>query len=64
LRQTIGLGKASGIERLEVYWPTTGQTQSFRDVPYDQIIEITEGEDSYTPLKLKTFKLSSGPAEK
>ena len=30
LGQTIGLGRADGIERLEVLWPTAGQTQAFR----------------------------------
>ena len=29
LRQTIGLGASSRIERLEVFWPTTGVTQTF-----------------------------------
>jgi hypothetical protein len=58
LRQTIGLGKASKIELLEVLWPTTGQTQTFRDLSYDQMIEITEGENRYKSLKLKTLKLT------
>jgi hypothetical protein len=57
LQQTIGLGKSSKIERLDVYWPTTGQTQSFRNLAYDQIIEITEAEDRYTTLERKTLKL-------
>ena len=57
LRQTIGLGAATRIERLEVLWPTTGETQIFRDVPADQIIEIVEGESSYSTLELKTLKL-------
>ncbi len=62
LRQTIGLGKASKIELLEVYWPTTGQTQSFRALSYDQMIEITEGQDRYTPWELKPIKLTGGVA--
>jgi len=27
LRQTIGLGKATAITAIEVFWPTTGETQ-------------------------------------
>ena len=27
---------------LEVYWPTSGTTQVFRDVRRDQAIEVTE----------------------
>ena len=53
LRQTIGLGKASKIRLLEVFWPVTGRTQSFRNVPLDQAIQIVEGESQYQPLLLK-----------
>ena len=41
-QQTIGLGTADRIERLEVHWPTSNTTQVFRDVPVNQAIEITE----------------------
>ena len=44
---------------LEVYWPTTKQTQTFRDLPVDQFIQITEGTDQYKPLELKKLKLGS-----
>ena len=58
LRQTIGLGKASRIVVLEVFWPTTGLTQTFHDVPFDQFIQIVEGETQSTPLKLKKLTFS------
>jgi len=32
LRQNIGLGTAQKIELIEVYWPTTDRTETFRDV--------------------------------
>ncbi len=57
LRQTIGLGQASSIERLEVFWPTTGVAQIFRNVPMDRILEITEGEPRYETLQLETLTL-------
>jgi hypothetical protein len=58
LRQTLGLGKAERIERLEVYWPTTDETQVFEDVPVDQVIRIEESKSSFTQIKLKplTFR--------
>ena len=59
LRQTIGLGKARRIEVLEVFWPTTGRTQSFRDLPVDRAIQVVEGDPSYTTLGLKTLKLGT-----
>jgi hypothetical protein len=43
LRQEIGLGGAELIQRLEIFWPTTGETQTFTDVAVDQIVRITEG---------------------
>ena len=57
LRQTIGLGESPTIEMLQVYWPTTGQTQTFRNLPADQFIQITEGVDRYAPLTLKKLTL-------
>ncbi|MDA2929445.1 CRTAC1 family protein [Acidobacteria bacterium AH-259-O06] len=57
LRQTIGLGKVSKIERLEVYWPTTGQTQVFVTVRMDEFIKIVEGQDHYTTLPLRKYRL-------
>ena len=59
LRQTIGLGKATRIDRLEVFWPRTGRTQRFDDVPVDQTITITEGKDQYERLDLKTLRFRS-----
>ena len=59
LRQTIGLGSASRIERLDVFWPTTGITQTFADLPVDRVIHIIEGEESYSTLALKTLTLGS-----
>ena len=59
LRQTIGLGTAPSIDLLEVSWPTTGGTQTFRDVPMDRILEITEGEEQYETLELETLTLQS-----
>ncbi len=49
LRQHIGLGTAASIDRLEIYWPRTDVTQTFKDVPVNQMIEITEGESTFRP---------------
>ncbi len=57
LRQEMGLGQANSIELLEVFWPTSGQIQRFRDVALDQFIEITEGQNEYRKLPWKTIKL-------
>ena len=59
LRQTIGLGQASRLERLEIFWPTTGVTQTFADLPLDRVLHIVEGEESYSTLALRTLTLGS-----
>jgi hypothetical protein len=56
LRQFFGLGKAASISRLEVFWPTTGRSQSFAELPADQTIRIVEGEERVTPLNLRHFQ--------
>lgn len=52
LRQHLGVGAAEKIDRLEIFWPTSGRTQQFQNVPVDQGIEITEGELDYRTLPL------------
>jgi hypothetical protein len=59
LRQTIGLGRAARIERLEILWPATGSTQTFTDLPADRAIHIVEGERAYSTLALRSFTFGS-----
>ncbi len=47
LEQTIGLGKAEKVELLEIYWPTSDVTQTFRDVPIEGSLHIREGADGF-----------------
>ncbi len=49
-QQTLGLGSADRVAVLEVYWPTSGTTQTFRDIPVGGAIEVTEFATEY-----KTF---------
>jgi hypothetical protein len=60
LQQTIGLGKADRIATLEVFWPTSGTTQVFRDVAIDQAIEVTEFATDVRKLDWKSIKVPSG----
>lgn len=50
LQQTIGVGLARRIARLEIQWPASGTTQIFRDVDVDQAIEVVEFADSFRKL--------------
>jgi hypothetical protein len=63
LRQEIGLGQAKAIESVEIFWPTTGQTQILRGLAMDQFYSVREGEANAVPLKLASFALRP-PLEK
>lgn len=47
LEQTIGLGDAERIAELTVHWPTSRTKQTYRDLPVNQFLEITELETDY-----------------
>ncbi len=53
LRQEIGLGDATRITRLDVWWPKSGIRQTFQDVPMDTMIRITEGNPRYDTVELR-----------
>ena len=53
LRQSIGLGQAEQVKKLEVYWPTTNQTQVFHDLPANQFFKVVEGQDKVEVQQLK-----------
>ena len=57
LRQNIGLGKAERIDQIEIYWPKTDKTQTFRDVAMDQAVQIVEGDDRFTRINVKRLVL-------
>jgi hypothetical protein len=46
LRQYFGLGGAAGVDELVVRWPTSGKTQTFRNVAGNRIVRVTEGRDA------------------
>ena len=57
LRQTIGLGKAEKIVRLEVFWPTSDTSQVFTEVPLDSFLEITEDSEELSVVERPAFEL-------
>lgn len=58
LRREIGLGRADHIDVLEVFWPTSGQTQRFTNVPVNQFIEITEGASNWKARASRSFSFA------
>jgi tetratricopeptide (TPR) repeat protein len=57
MEQHIGLGKAARIVSLDLWWPTSGTRQSFRQVEKNQFIEIKEFSTSFSKLERKPFRL-------
>ncbi len=57
LRQEIGLGKATGIRQLEVWWPVSGRRQEFVEVPLDQLLQVRETEAQFQVLPLVEIPL-------
>jgi len=58
LVESIGLADATSIAELEVYWPTSRTTQTFREIAADQAIEITEGAAAVKPYPQPWLKKS------
>jgi len=59
LRQEIGLGQAKSVRALEVFWPVTGQTQTFTNVVADRFYRLREGDTALVRWEPKKFDLSS-----
>ncbi len=57
LQQEIGLGDATAIERLEITWPATGLTQTFRDVPLDRVLAIREDAAAPTVIMVEPIPM-------
>jgi hypothetical protein len=55
----IGLGKSARIQTLEVWWPSSDTWQSFSKVDKNQVIEIREGDKTFTSAQHKSFRLGA-----
>jgi hypothetical protein len=56
-RQEIGLGDATSIVRVDVWWPRSNIRSSYENVSLDTQIEITEGEAEPKVVPLTAFLL-------
>ena len=60
-RQEIGLGDATGIPKVTIFWPGSGTTQVLEGVPMDAMIEVREGDASFKQLPLEPIELGQVP---
>jgi hypothetical protein len=61
LRQEIGLGHATAIDRVEIFWPVTRETQVIRNLALDHAYRIREGDSAAQAVALKGFVLPLVP---
>jgi hypothetical protein len=61
LVQHIGIGRATRVVSVEIFWPVTGARQVFRTVPIDTFLRATEGEPTLTVLHPPAIRLA-GPS--
>ena len=59
--QTIGLGEADRIERLEIRWPSSGKTQVFRDLDVNQSLQAIEGKPELRRLPTEAIPAPQRP---
>jgi len=64
LRQEIGLGDATRITSVEIFWPATGQTQLVTGVQFDRRYRLREGAAEIVPLKGPRFRLGGAARPK
>ena len=50
LTPTIGLGRATAIDAVEITWPDGGTRQVVRSLPLDRAVEIIEGREGFRVL--------------
>jgi hypothetical protein len=52
LRQSIGIGTATTVDRIEIYWPTSDTRQVFTRTAADRIYRVIEGQDQIEEIHL------------
>ncbi|HVZ64671.1 MAG TPA: CRTAC1 family protein [Lacunisphaera sp.] len=55
LRRELGLGQATRIDRVEIFWPVTGLTQVVTGLALDHFYRVREGEAQAVPVHVKSF---------
>ena len=64
LRQHIGVGEATVIEKIEIFWPVSKSRQFFTNVAIDYAFHIKEGAAKPEPVSYKRFKFNTLPIGK
>ena len=57
-RQSIGLGHAETIQKIEIYWPASDITQVFHDAEINQFYHILEQSEQLRPINKPPFEFN------
>ena len=57
MRQHIGVGKATSIRAVEIWWPVSGIRQRFGNVAVDRTYRVREGRGGLEAVAVKTFEI-------
>ena len=63
LRLLFGLGDATSIKQIEIFWPATGKTQTLPGVPMKAFYKIKEGAAAATLREMPTYQLKGVTAQ-
>ncbi len=57
MRQHIGVGQATVVKDIEIWWPVSGERQHFRNVAIDSAYHVKEGVETLEPIHWKQFEI-------
>ena len=62
LRREIGVGQATVIDEISIFWPASGITQVLKNITPNQCFKIKEGQEGFEVVDLHkiTFKKADG----
>lgn len=60
LRQHIGIGRATRVDRIEIRWPVSNGVQVFSQVPAGSNLHIKEGEKSFAATSFRKYDFFAG----
>ena len=63
LRLEIGIGQAKIIDKIEIFWPKSGNKKIFKNIQPNQYIKIIEGEKDFSKLNIKKAIFSTAGAK-
>ena len=57
MQQHIGVGQATEVRAIEIWWPASGERQHFHDVQVDRTYHVREDSNRMVVEKVKTFEI-------